>query len=144
MTPSSHPPNPPPPPPLPHSAQTHTHSLAAIDSQLSILSTLYPMQPPLQPYYTWCTPPPLYSCRNTCGHNHLAAPCRFTLVLNIVGIISMINKAIDWGRIMFDLLNVTLRKIKTKTKKAKYQKHTISLNTPYPYLQVYYTLKLHP
>ena len=28
---------------------------------------------------------------------------------------------------MFDLLNVTLRKIKTKTKKAKYQKHTISL-----------------
>ena len=45
---------------------------------------------------------------------------------------------------MFDLLNVTLRKIKTKTKKAKYQKHTISLNTPYPYLQVHYTLKLRP
>ena len=136
MTPSSHPPN-------HHTLHKHTHSLAAIDSQLSILSTLYPMQPPSNPIIL-DAPPPLYSCRNTCGHNHLAAPCRFTLVLNIVGIISMINKAIDWGRIMFDLLNVTLRKIKTKTKKAKYQKHTISLNTPYPYLQVYYTLKLHP
>ena len=76
-----------------------THSLAAIGSQLSTVPCLYSLQPPppstpfilLKKYYLrW---------------NHLTAPRGFTLVLNIVGIISMINKAADPGELclMFDL-----------------------------------------
>ena len=54
MTPSSHPPH-------YHTLHKHTHSLAAIDSQLSILSTLYPMQPPSNPIILDAPPPSLYT-----------------------------------------------------------------------------------
>ena len=71
--------------------------------------------------------------------NHLTAPCGFTLVLNIVGIISMINKAADQG--LFDLLNIILRNIKTNMLSIKnVQFHLIP---SYPYLQVLHTLKLY-
>ena len=116
-----------------------THSLAAIGSQLSTVPCLYSLQPPppstpfilLKKYYLrW---------------NHLTAPCGFTLVLNIVGIISMINKAADPGELclMFDLSNITLRNIKTKTKKPSIKNVQLHLIPSYPYLQVLHKLKLY-
>ena len=93
---------------------------------------LYSMQPPtlfilLKIYYLrW---------------NHLTAPCGFTLVLNIVGVISMINNAADQG--LFDLLNITSRNIKTKANMLSIKNVRFHLIPSYPYLQVLHTLKLY-
>ena len=44
---------------------------------------------------------------------------------------------------MFDLLNITLRNIKTKTKKPSIKNIRFHLIPSYPYLQVLHTLKLY-
>ena len=44
---------------------------------------------------------------------------------------------------MFDLLNITLRNIKTKTKKLSNKNVQFNLIPSYPYLQVLHTLKLY-
>ena len=44
---------------------------------------------------------------------------------------------------MFDLLNITVRNIKTKTKKPSIKNVQFHLIPSYPYLQVLHTLKLY-
>ena len=44
---------------------------------------------------------------------------------------------------MFDLLNITVRNIKTKTKKLSIKNVQFHLIPSYPYLQVLHTLKLY-
>ena len=44
---------------------------------------------------------------------------------------------------MFDLLNIALRNIKTKTKKLSNKNVQFNLIPSYPYLQVLHTLKLY-
>ena len=121
------PPSPIPPHPPPHT-QTHW-LLLAVNFLQSLVYT--PCNPPSTPF--------ILLKKYYLRWNHLTAPCGFTLVLNIVGIISMINKAADQG--LLDLLNIILRNIKTNMLSIKnVQFHLIP---SYPYLQVLHTLKLY-
>ena len=113
--------------------------MAAIGSQLSTVPCLYSLQPP---------PPlhPLYTLEGTLlAVKPLDCPLWIHFSLDIVGIISMINKAADPGELclMFDLSNITLRNIKTKTKKPSIKNVQLHLIPSYPYLQVLHTLKLY-
>ena len=116
--------------------RTPTHSLAAIGSQFSTVPCLYSMQThPPPPFYTLkeilLALKPLdcplwihFSFEHCWHHFYNQEGCRPR-------------------RIVFDLLNIALRNIKTKTKKLSNKNVQFNLIPSYPYLQVLHTLKLY-